>query len=434
MRQHDAVDEMRQHFGERAARIAGKAAVQVAAVDRRQARVVQRCRHVDRRNQDQAPRTVAGSSVRARREIAIWPSYSSPCTPPVNRIVGPLPFFTDRSESRPRPSRTCCATAARADSPPAVPGVEIDVAADAALGFRTPERESSLPVVMRASCVIAQFTTASESKGPPCTSSRRGGVAAPSRITSHRGRAAVRREPQGRMVGRDQAGGFNPRHHRGAYRCRASPAMAACSPTGAWSQAGLKVLEPLYRGENALEPERVSEKLHQNTFWMGRGGTLTHTISGIDIALWDILGKATGMPVGRLLGGGYRKRVQPYCSLLMEEPKAMFDVVARISRAAASRRSRSAGVRSAARSTSGSTKRSCARRARRPARIAKLFVDAGASDALLAARLQMGDAHRRDAGGLRRRLVRGAAAARRDRRLSGSCAALARCRSRAARC
>src|SRR5262245_5027442 len=84
--------------------------------------------------------------------------------------------------------------------------------------------------------------------------------------------------------------------------------------------AALKVLEPLYRGENALEPERVSEKLHQNTFWMGRGGTLTHAISGIDIALWDILGKATGQPVGRLLGGRYRERVRPYASLLMQEP------------------------------------------------------------------------------------------------------------------
>jgi D-galactarolactone cycloisomerase len=93
-------------------------------------------------------------------------------------------------------------------------------------------------------------------------------------------------------------------------------------------QAGLKVLEPLYAGENALEPERVTEKLHQNTFWMGRGGTLTNTISGIDIALWDILGKATGMPVGRLLGGTYRRRVQPYCSLLMEEPARMRDVIA----------------------------------------------------------------------------------------------------------
>ena len=82
--------------------------------------------------------------------------------------------------------------------------------------------------------------------------------------------------------------------------------------------AALRVLEPLYRGEHALEPERVSEKLAQNSFWMGMGGSITHTISGIDIALWDILGKATGQPVGRLLGGRCRSRVQPYCSLLID--------------------------------------------------------------------------------------------------------------------
>jgi D-galactarolactone cycloisomerase len=85
-------------------------------------------------------------------------------------------------------------------------------------------------------------------------------------------------------------------------------------------KAALAVLEPLYRGENALEPERVSEKLHQHMFWLGRGGSITHAISGIDIALWDLLGKATGQPVGRLLGGRYRERVQPYASLLMDEP------------------------------------------------------------------------------------------------------------------
>ena len=98
---------------------------------------------------------------------------------------------------------------------------------------------------------------------------------------------------------------------------------------GGLVEAALKVLEPLYLGENALEPERVSEKLNQNTFWMGRGGTLTHTISGIDIALWDILGKALGQPLGRLLGGIYRKRVMPYCSVLMEEPAAMRVTLAR---------------------------------------------------------------------------------------------------------
>lgn len=88
-------------------------------------------------------------------------------------------------------------------------------------------------------------------------------------------------------------------------------------------RGALHVLAPLYLGENPLEPERVSEKLHSNTFWMGRGGSITHAISGIDIALWDILGKVTGQPVGRLLGGRYRDRVRPYASLLMVEPEEM---------------------------------------------------------------------------------------------------------------
>src|SRR5215212_4931451 len=85
-------------------------------------------------------------------------------------------------------------------------------------------------------------------------------------------------------------------------------------------RGALKVLQPLYAGESALEPERVSEKLHQHTFWQGRGGAITHAISGIDIALWDLLGRVTGQPVGRLLGGRYRDRVRPYASLLMQEP------------------------------------------------------------------------------------------------------------------
>ena len=95
-------------------------------------------------------------------------------------------------------------------------------------------------------------------------------------------------------------------------------------------RAALAVLEPLYRGENALEPERVSEKLHQNSFWMGRGGSITHAISGIDIALWDILGKATGQPVGRLLGGRYRERVRPYASILMDEPGPLTEHILKV--------------------------------------------------------------------------------------------------------
>lgn len=88
-------------------------------------------------------------------------------------------------------------------------------------------------------------------------------------------------------------------------------------------EGALGVLEPLFLGEDPREPERVSEKLHANTFWMGRGGAITHTISAIDIAMWDILGKATGQPVGRLLGGRYRDRVRPYASLLMQAPEPL---------------------------------------------------------------------------------------------------------------
>ena len=95
-------------------------------------------------------------------------------------------------------------------------------------------------------------------------------------------------------------------------------------------KGALKVLEPFYLGENPLEPERVSEKLRQNMFWLGRGGSVTHAISGIDIALWDIFGKATGQPVSRLLGGRYRERVKPYASILMVEPESMAEPLQRL--------------------------------------------------------------------------------------------------------
>jgi L-alanine-DL-glutamate epimerase-like enolase superfamily enzyme len=95
-------------------------------------------------------------------------------------------------------------------------------------------------------------------------------------------------------------------------------------------RGALAVLQPLFANENPLEPERVSEKLHANTFWLGRGGSITHTISGLDIAMWDILGKATGQPVGRLLGGRHRERVRPYASLLMCDPAQLADHLAAV--------------------------------------------------------------------------------------------------------
>lgn len=87
--------------------------------------------------------------------------------------------------------------------------------------------------------------------------------------------------------------------------------------------AALKLLWPFLKGERADEPARVSEKLRQNTFWQGRGGSVEHAISGIDIALWDLFGKIVNQPVARLMGGIYRTRIKPYGSLLFAEPDAL---------------------------------------------------------------------------------------------------------------
>jgi len=88
-------------------------------------------------------------------------------------------------------------------------------------------------------------------------------------------------------------------------------------------EASLTLLRPMLVGETVYEAERVGEKLRQLTFWQGRGGAVEHTISGLDIALWDLMGKALGQPVSRLLGGNYRDRIKPYASILFDDPPVL---------------------------------------------------------------------------------------------------------------
>jgi D-galactarolactone cycloisomerase len=88
-------------------------------------------------------------------------------------------------------------------------------------------------------------------------------------------------------------------------------------------EAAVRLMRPILIGERADEPARVTEKLRQSFFWQGRGGTVEHAISGIDIALWDLMGKVCNQPVARLLGGYYRDRIKPYGSMLFDEPTAL---------------------------------------------------------------------------------------------------------------
>lgn len=92
-------------------------------------------------------------------------------------------------------------------------------------------------------------------------------------------------------------------------------------------EAGVETLRPHWQNESSVEPERVSEKLRQSMFWQGRGGSIEHVISAIDIALWDLFGKVCNQPVSRLLGGCYRTKIKPYGSILFDEPDALADTL-----------------------------------------------------------------------------------------------------------
>jgi L-rhamnonate dehydratase len=69
-------------------------------------------------------------------------------------------------------------------------------------------------------------------------------------------------------------------------------------------------------GEDPFETEKLWHKMYRANIYGGRRGAGLHAISGIDIALWDIKGKALGLPVWKLLGGGFHKKMRCYASSL----------------------------------------------------------------------------------------------------------------------
>lgn len=78
-------------------------------------------------------------------------------------------------------------------------------------------------------------------------------------------------------------------------------------------------LRALLVGENPLEIDRLWQKMYRGSIYYGRRGAAIHAISGIDIALWDIKGKALGQPISRLLGGPHRTAIRAYASTLMPD-------------------------------------------------------------------------------------------------------------------
>lgn len=104
----------------------------------------------------------------------------------------------------------------------------------------------------------------------------------------------VRIETDSGLVGWGEGGQYGP----------AAP-VAACVD---------HVLAPRLMGRDPTEPVRIWEELYAFSRDFGRKGTYVEAISAIDIALWDIAGKAAGLPVWKLLGGRFRERVAAYAT------------------------------------------------------------------------------------------------------------------------
>ena len=106
----------------------------------------------------------------------------------------------------------------------------------------------------------------------------------------------VRVETDGGIVGWGEAFGYN-----------AIPAVKAAIDT---------MVAPLAVGRDATAIDSLMRELQLALHIFGRYGVTVFALSGLDIALWDIAGKAAGLPLHRLVGGAARRTVPAYASLL----------------------------------------------------------------------------------------------------------------------
>jgi L-alanine-DL-glutamate epimerase-like enolase superfamily enzyme len=82
-------------------------------------------------------------------------------------------------------------------------------------------------------------------------------------------------------------------------------------------------------GQDPFEIDRLIHRMLEGSIFFGRQGAVIQAMSGIEIALWDIVGKATKRPVYQLLGGGFRKKFRAYASILFGDTPAETERIGR---------------------------------------------------------------------------------------------------------
>jgi L-alanine-DL-glutamate epimerase-like enolase superfamily enzyme len=82
-------------------------------------------------------------------------------------------------------------------------------------------------------------------------------------------------------------------------------------------------------GQDPFEIDLLVHRMYEGSIYFGRQGAAIQAMSGVEIALWDIVGKATGRPVYQLLGGGFRKQFRAYASILFGDTPAETERIGR---------------------------------------------------------------------------------------------------------
>ncbi len=82
-----------------------------------------------------------------------------------------------------------------------------------------------------------------------------------------------------------------------------------------------KVIQPMALGHDPLDRDVIWHKVYNLTRDHGQKGMMLQSLSGVDIALWDIAGKVAGMPISKLIGGTHRDRVPVYGYGMMLRPE-----------------------------------------------------------------------------------------------------------------
>lgn len=87
-------------------------------------------------------------------------------------------------------------------------------------------------------------------------------------------------------------------------------------------------LRTILLGHDPFDVQMLWHKMVEGTIYFGRSGAALQAIAGVDMALWDIVGQATGQPVHKFLGGSYRDHVRVYASAIMPEtPEEVYELV-----------------------------------------------------------------------------------------------------------